>query len=304
MELWTTWFDLVSQLSKACTRKRTFFWLVIILIGFTIKTDYFGVTSLARGAGLLPNYYTCMLNFFSSTGISLDKLLALWVDLVFNKFHGAVNINGRYLIVADGIKVGKEGKKMPGVKWLHQESESNAKAEYIMGHSLQVIALLVQGVKGYFAVPLTARIHEGIRYNCNDKRSLLDKLFETLIEINLPGSYYLVADKYYCSGRLMKQLVSKGIHIITMMKKNAVAYYLPEEKSSARGRPKKYGEKVKLFDLFSSGIKFKSAPLPNNPKICIEYCVINLLWKPLGSLAMFVLVKHPVRGNGIVMSTD
>ena len=143
MELWTTWFDLVSPLRNSCSRKRTFFWLVIILIGFTIKTDFFGVTSIARGAGLLPTYYTCMLNFFSSQAISLDKLQTIWIKLVFDKFHGAVKLNGMYLLVADGIKVGKEGKKMPGVKWLHQDSESNAKAEYIMGHSLQRTALVV-----------------------------------------------------------------------------------------------------------------------------------------------------------------
>jgi len=284
--------------------KKLFFWLIVVLIGFSIKTDFLGVTSLARGAGLLPNYYTCMLNFFSSSAINVDTLLSLWVTLVLDKFEGAVMLNGRHLLVADGIKIGKEGKKMPGVKWLHQDSESNSKAEYIMGHSLQAIAILVKGVKSYFAVPLTAKIHEGIRYHCKDKRTLLDKLFETLIELNLPGSYYLVADKYYCSGRLMKQLVSKGIHLITMMKKNAVAYYPLTETTHGRGRPKKYGNRVKLFSLFESGYEFIQAPMPNNPKIIIEYCVLQLLWRPLGKIVQFVLVKHPIRGNAIVMSTD
>ena len=189
MELWTIWYDLVNSLRDSCSRERTFFWLTIILIGFTIKSDFLGVTSLARGAGLLPNYYTCLLNFFSSSAIDLDKLLDLWVKLVFDKFDGAVKLNGRYLLVADGIKIGKEGKKMPAVKWLHQDSASNSKAEHIMGHSLQAIAVLVKGVKYYFAVPLTAKVHEGIRYHCHDKRTLLDKLFETLLDLNLSESY-------------------------------------------------------------------------------------------------------------------
>lgn len=304
MGLWNIWYDLVNPLRQSCSREKTFFWLIIVLIGFSIKSDFLGVTSLARGAGLLPNYYTCLLNFFSSSAVDLDKLLALWVQLVFKKFDGAVILNGRYLLVADGIKVGKEGKKMPGVKWLHQDSASNSKAEYIMGHSLQAIAILVKGVRQYFAVPLTAKIHEGIRYHCKDKRTLLDKLFETLLDLNLPGSYYLVADKYYCSGRLMKQLISKGIHLITMMKKNAVSYYPVTEKKKGRGRPKKYGNRVKLFSLFESDCEFIQASMPNNPKILIEYCVIQLLWKPLGEIVQFVLVKHPVRGNAIVMSTD
>ncbi len=159
-------------------------------------------------------------------------------------------------------------------------------------------------LKSYFAIPLTARIHEGIRFNCKDNRTLLDKLFELLLELKLPGAFYLVADKYYCSGRLMKMLIGKGIHLVTMMKKNAVAYYPITKKQTGVGRPRKYGDRVKLFSLFESGLKFIKAPMPNNPKLTIEYCVVQLLWRPLGNIAQFVLVKHPTRGNSIAMSTD
>lgn len=305
MELWNIWYGLVNQLSTAFSRKRTFFWMVTILIGFSIQSDYFGVTSLARGVDLLPGYYTSMLHFFSSNAIDLDRLLQLWIELVLKNFDALVTLNGRQLLVVDGIKIGKEGKKMPGVKWLHQDSDSNSKAEYIMGHSIQAIAILVQGLKGFFALPLTARIHEGIRFDCNDRRTLMDKLIELLCEMNLPGQYYLLADKYYCSGGLIKQLVAKGIHIITMMKKNAVAYYpVADATSKGRGRPKKYGEKIKLFSLFNSNLEFVSAAIPGYTKVVVEYCAIELLWRPLGETVKFVLVKHPERGNGIVMSTD
>ena len=37
---------------------------------------------------------------------------------------------------------------MPAVKMLHQQSASNSKPEYIMGHSFQAISLLVQGASG------------------------------------------------------------------------------------------------------------------------------------------------------------
>lgn len=304
MKLWDTWYDLVKYFQQSCTREKTFYWLAAVLVGFTVKNDFFGVTSLARGVGLLPNYYTCMLNFFHSGSVDSAKVLSIWIQLILSNFNGLVKLNDRYLIVADGIKVGKEGKKMPGVKWLHQDSESNSKAEYIMGHSIQAISILVKGVKNFFAVPLTAKIHEGVRFDCKDSRTLLDKLFELLIEMNFPAAFYLIADKYYCSGRLMKQLVAKNIHLITMMKKNAVAYYALKENHIGRGRPKKYGQSVKLFNLFESNLDFLKTPMPNNPKIMIEYFAINLLWRPLGDFVQFVLVKHPHRGNSIVMSTD
>jgi hypothetical protein len=304
MELWNIWFMLVNQLESACKRKTTFFWLVTILIGITIKFDFLGVTSIARGVGLLPCYYTCMLNFFSSKAVDITKLQHLWAHLILNKFKGLVRVNGRYIIVGDGIKASKEGKKMPAVKWLHQDSESNSKAEYIMGHSIQVIAILAMGLSTCFAIPLTGEIHEGIRFSTKDCRTQLDKMFEMLIGLNLSGSFYFVADKYYCSGRFMKQLVSKGIHMVTMMKHGAVAYYLPESEPPRRGRPKRYGKKVKLFDLFKMNLNFSTVPMPGNSKIMIEYCAIQLLWKPLGGLAQFVLTRHPEKGLAIAMSTD
>ena len=51
---------------------------------------------------------------------------------------------------------------MPAVKCLHQESEDNSKSEYIMGHSFQVLSLLVKYVGNQvFALPLISRISEG-----------------------------------------------------------------------------------------------------------------------------------------------
>ena len=244
MKLWIEWRGLVNNLRGAVSRERTFHWLIVILIGFTIKFDYSGATSLARGISLLPCYYTCLLHFFESSSVDLNKLRSCWIQLVFKAFLTAVRINGRYVIVGDGIKVGKEGKKMPGVKLLYQDSQSNSKAEYIMGHSIQVISLLVSGLSSFFAVPLSGRIHEGCRFNCKDKRTLLDKMFELLIELGISEPFYFVADRYYCSGRLMKQLITSGIDLVTRMKGRAVGYYQPEQpKVKKRGRPRKYGKK-------------------------------------------------------------
>lgn len=306
MELWNIWLALVNPFKGACSRKKTFFWLVIVLIGFTIKFDSLGVTSLARGAGIASTYYTSMLNFFNSTAINLEILQSIWIQIVFTKFNSSiVRINGRCIIAGDGIKIGKEGKKMPGVKWLHQESESNSKAEYIMGHSIQALSILTNGLGTYFAIPLAGQIHEGIRLHYKDSRTLLDKMFELLIGLNIPVACYLVLDKYYCSGRFMKQLVSKNIHIVTMMKKSAVAYALPEaQKSGRRGRPKKYGEKIKLFDLFKTNLPFIRIPMPENNHLTIEYCRMEFFWRPFGGIAQFVFTRHPIRGNAIAMSTD
>ena len=84
---------LVNHLEESCSRKKTFFWMVTVLIGFTIKFDLLGVTSIAGGVGLLPNYYTCMLHLFNSPAVNLVVVLQqLWLQLVFNQCSGIVRV--------------------------------------------------------------------------------------------------------------------------------------------------------------------------------------------------------------------
>src|SRR3989338_11051832 len=87
MELWITWLALVNQFESAFSRKKTFFWFIIILIGFTIKFDSLGVTSIARGAGVASVHYTSMLNFFNSTAVNLEIVQSILIRLVFRPFY-------------------------------------------------------------------------------------------------------------------------------------------------------------------------------------------------------------------------
>jgi hypothetical protein len=72
-----------------------------------------------------------------------------------------------------------------------------------------------------------------------------------------------------------------------------------------RGRPKKYGPKVRLRNLFKAERAFieASSPVYGEQNVTIQYRVVDLLWRPVGRMVRFVLVKHPTRGQIILMST-
>jgi hypothetical protein len=94
---------------------------------------------------------------------------------------------------------------MPAVKWLFQ-SMSNTKPARIMGHSLQAVSMLAHAGATFMAVPLAARIHEGI-VACNaTKRTLLDKMLTLVDSLELKEPFYFVADAYYASGKIIKAL--------------------------------------------------------------------------------------------------
>ena len=83
-----------------------------------------------RALGLQAACYDRLLDMFHSRSVDVDKLTRLWTSIVLRVLDPfLLRVDGRIVLLADGIKVAKSGKKMPGVKKLHQESmTSNANA--------------------------------------------------------------------------------------------------------------------------------------------------------------------------------
>ena len=161
MSLWIHWWNAIRQLRPAFSRLQTFLWFATAVAGFTVRTELLGVTSFVRALNLNARYYNPLVDCFHSSAVKLDRLTALWTQLVLRLFPQTLRVNGRCILVGDGIKIPKCGRKMPAVKLLHQQSEANTSRNTFMGHSLQAVSLLVQAASSVFAVPLAARIHEG-----------------------------------------------------------------------------------------------------------------------------------------------
>ena len=157
MHLWLQWYCVVAPLRSACSRYRTFLWLQIALAGLCARADLLGVTSIVRTLGLAPSCYDRLLDFFHSPAVDLPRLTRLWARQALALFP-VHRFRGLPVLLGDGIKIGKCGRKMPAVKRLHQESDGNTKPEFIMGHSIQVVSMLVAAGSSFFAVPLSGRI--------------------------------------------------------------------------------------------------------------------------------------------------
>ena len=171
MGVWKLWWEWVGPLRPACVRSRTFLWMLAVLAGFCVRGDLLGVTRFVRALGLQAACYDRILDFFHSSALNVGALTRAWAALVLDKHPGLLRFNGRIVLAADGINVPKSGRKMPAVKRLHQHSESNNKPEFIMGHSCQAVAVLVQGLKSVAAIPLAARINQGLVFSNRDKRA-------------------------------------------------------------------------------------------------------------------------------------
>ena len=198
---------------------------------------------------------------------------------------------------------------MPGVKSLHQESRCNAKASFIMGHSLQAVAVLAQAAGVCLAVPVAARIHEGVVWSNRNRRTLLDKLGALLGSLPWDEPVTVVADAYYAAAKFALELLRQGHHLVTRVRANAVAYFPadpPKRKRKRRGRPAAYGRKTKLHDWFRYRDDFTTAPSPvyGETGVRLRYYTFDLYWRKLGRLVRFVWVIHPTRGRLVLLATD
>lgn len=307
MELWITLFTLLMQLRNGFSRLRTFQWFCVVVAGFCIRGDISGVTSFVRSMGLDEKCYYNLIDFFHSNAIKLERLTQLWTELVIRKAP-LITVNSRIILLADGINNSKEGKQMPGVKMLHQSSQSNSKAKFIMGHSIQEIVVLAGTISHVVSIPLAARIHGGIVTSNRWTRSLLDKIITLANSLKIQRPYYLVGDAYYASGAVALSLLKTNNHLITRVRRTAVAFKAPalQNVKPTRGRPKLYGDKILLHSIFDNLSSFTHAPSPvyGDTNIEIAYHACDMLWRPTGHMMRFVLVAHPVRGNIVLMTSD
>ena len=308
MHLWLQWYSVVAPLRAACSRHRTFLWLLAALAGFCARGDLLGVTSIVRTLGFAGRCYYQLLDFFHSPAVDVACLTRLWTQRALSLFP-VHRYAGRPVLVGDGIKIPKSGRKMPAVKLLHQESEGNTKPEYIMGHSVQVVSMLAAAGASFFAVPLAGRIHEGVKFTNRDQQTLPQKFGHLLDSLDLGEPFYLVADAYYACQQVALHLQRSGSHLISRVRRSTVAYEpVPVDSGPrARGRPRLYGQKITLWTLFESPTQawqHADSPVYGERGVTIRFLCLDLLWRPLRQLLRFVLVDHPTRGRSIFIGTD
>ena len=303
----------------AFSRHSTYLWFVIVFVGILVRNDTLGVSSIIRALALAPEGYTALLHFFHSSAWDLEGLMALWWTWL-SRGKVAYRLGDRLVLLGDHTKTPKDGRKMPAVTTLHQDSETARKPSFFRGHHWGCIGLLVQAGEKYFATPLWANIQEGLErfthsadIRSGPKTTQIVHMAQH-VAVGMGSSAYLVLDAYFAVGPVFlaaaEKLTATGqvVHILTRAKKNVVAYRTPPpRKKRKRGRPRKYGQKLhltKLFDSNSKSYTFQTTQaILYGQRENIRHLTLDLLWKPTKGMLRFILVETS-RGRLILMTSD
>jgi hypothetical protein len=85
------------------SRKRAFYWFVVIIIGFMLRYDFAGITSIIRTLGLMPNGYEALVHFFASNAWTLSSIRQHWISIVLNS-GTLFQEEGMPILIGDGVK--------------------------------------------------------------------------------------------------------------------------------------------------------------------------------------------------------
>ena len=293
---------------------------VIIIIGFMLRTSNYGITSIISSLMLEPSAYHNILHFFRSSGYSISWLYEKWIKIA-EREASFVRVGGRIIMLGDHIKISKEGRHMPYIQLLHQDSENSGKGRCIEGHMFAQVSAVVSSGGVSRSLPLITEKQQSPPKKENSKKPDGDTLVTQMVNLvvkavsSITGNdkvvvaldaYFSKASAFLAADNAVDEDGNRRLEIVTRSRDDGVGYEdpLPQPKGK-RGCPPKYGRKVVLRQLFSDMTAFTETILfLYGKKAKVKYQCLDLIWKPLKRKIRFVLVDTEGRGKMILMCSD
>lgn len=309
-------YQALHYFRDAFSRRSTWLLFCMAVLGFIGADEIIGISSFCRFWGIGNNGCHSLLSFFRSSAFSVEGLLFLWGSFVLAQDE-TVRVQGRAVMLGDHTSVPKDGRRMPGVVTIKQESETQSKPSCFRGHFWGAVSLLTGSLAAPFATPLALRLHQGFAHiGQGSSPPLGTRIVSMAVEFAVKHDILcvLVLDAYFPSGAVFILAASFWsvkfrqplVTLIIRAKKNCTAYF-PAEKTEGKnpvGRPRKYGEEVKVTELFDYEHLFATVRCCVYGKIeDVSAAAFDLIWKPSGSLIRFVLAVTS-HGPIVLMCSD
>jgi hypothetical protein len=293
--------DILELFLPCFNRQASWVNFCVIIIGFIIRPDMRGVTSVISALRMEPKRYTTLLKFFRSNAFDLDALYQKLITVVL-KILPPKTIDGKVILAGDHIKISKEGLRMPAIEKLHQESQNSGKGTFIEGHLFGFISMIIPGFNR--SIPVMAGIQESKTKTGGESLvvQMVRQAGKVVEMMGKPAILRLAA--YFFSKTTLATAASyrdeKGqalLEVIVRAKQFAVAYLEPDKGSGkARGRRRIYGKKVILKTLFKEKREdfIKTSLMLYGRWTEVHYLCVDLIQRPTRHSVRFVLT---IMGN-------
>jgi len=324
--------DILTGFEKRFHRSASFSWFVVVIFGLLVRIDQHGVSSLISWLGLEPDLYTSCLSFFRATSWTLADLQLCWAKIVKERLplvtiNGSYVIIGDGIKVSKeaermpGVKkLHQESSNSGKAEYIF--GHHHGVLGILAGTAKKLFCVpLAAGIHegmaeirefkemdDFASADETAQSSELQHPDDPEATSAIAKisiitsmaLLACNLARNLDHKCILVLDAYFAAKPvflMIREVVDAGanrmLQVIVRAKGNVVAYEDPPKQTTRkRGRPKTYGRKLRLAELFGTRIaEFQQIEVETYGKKRAVSCLcLDLTWKPVKGKLRFVLV--------------
>jgi hypothetical protein len=230
------------------------------------------------------------------------------------KLDDSLKVHGAYLGVIDTLLIAKNGHKMLGIQRWKEHSDNADRGDRIRGHHWAIVGLIgfSQKWERYLCFPLLMQLISG---QLNSSLIMVDPqgvaTLATIWDSVHPLIYQLhqhlngaalrvVADAYFSKAPFVKPLLEKGIHLVSKLRHDAVAW---DDPRSEQRTDAKRGQKWKLAHLLTH-FPAEAIEVHLYGKIVTVHAVCRQVWLRDFNHKVNVVVIEGLKKPIILFSTD
>ena len=292
------WQVMVVNLSSAL-HQRSAWRLVLIFTAMLFAKGRKTITSWFRAAGI-NRCYKAYYYFIGSLAKKTENIATELFKIMIRRIYKNTNT---VLAAIDDSPTARYGPKVQGAGIHRNPTPTPDGKKFIYGHVWVTLSAIARHKNfGTIGLPLLAKIY----VKAKDVKSIglaFKSKTEQAVELakwayksckTLGKQLWIVTDGGFTRASFLKPAIKTGVVIITRLRKDAVLYgEVKQPKKRKRGRPRKYGKRIKLANMVKKPDGwFKIKVLLYGKEETKEVKVFKALYKPAGCMVQVLVVRE------------
>jgi hypothetical protein len=304
------WQVTVIKLSSTLHR-RSAWRLATIFTGMLFARGRKTVTNWFRPAGI-NHCYKAYYYFIGSLAKKTEKIATKLFEIMIRKIYKNANTVPAAI---DDSPTARYGPKVQGAGIHQNPTPTPDGRKFFYGHIWVTLSAIARHNNfGTIALPLLARMYVKAKDVKNtalvfkSKTEQAEELAKWASNCckNLQKQLWLVTDGGYTRASFLKPVVKAGVVAVSRLRKDAALYVeLKEPIKRKRGRPRKYGKRIRLQDRVNSPDGWINIEvIVYDRREYKEVKLFKALYKPAGCLVQVLVVRECEESFRAFMCTD
>jgi len=304
------WQVMVIALSSVL-HQRSAWRLTVIFTAILFAKGRKTITSWLRAAGI-NRCYKAYYYFIGSLAQKTENIATELFEIMIRKIYKNTNT---VLAAIDDSPTSRYGPKVQGAGIHRNPTPTPDGRKFVYGHVWVTLSAIVRHNSfGTIGLPLLARMYVkakdvktiGLSFKSKTEQAVELAKWAYKCCNNLGKQLWLVTDGGFTRASFLKPVIKTGVIVVTRLRKDAVLYAeLKQPKKRKRGRPRKYGKRIKLINIVNDPDGwFKIKAFLYGREETKEVKVFKALYKPAGCMIQVLVVRESEGCFRAFMCTD